>query len=42
MELLFERTARSLQGAIASAIRDVEGAGFRVVRVEMERAAIPQ
>ncbi len=42
MELLFERTARSLQGAISSAIRDVEGAGFRVVRVEMEREAIPR
>jgi hypothetical protein len=41
MELLFTRTARSLQTAIASAIADVESAGFAVVRVEMEREAIP-
>ena len=41
MELLFARTARSLQAAITSAIATVEGAGFRVVRVEMEREAIP-
>jgi hypothetical protein len=41
MELLFERSAHSLQAAIASAIADVESAGFRVVRVEMEREAIP-
>jgi hypothetical protein len=41
MELLFDRTARSLQAAISSAIADVEEAGFRVVRMEMERAAIP-
>ena len=40
MELLFARTARSLQTAISSAITDVESAGFRVVRVEMEREAI--
>jgi len=40
MELLFVRTARSLQAAISSAITDVENAGFRVVRVEMEREAI--
>ncbi|HEV3081787.1 MAG TPA: hypothetical protein VGY66_18550 [Gemmataceae bacterium] len=40
MELLFVRTARSLQTAISSAITDVENAGFRVVRVEMEREAI--
>ena len=40
MELLFVRTARSLQAAISSAITNVENAGFRVVRVEMEREAI--
>jgi hypothetical protein len=41
MELLFERTADSLQAAISSAIAAVEGSGYRVVRVEMEREAIP-
>jgi hypothetical protein len=41
MELLFARAARSLQTAISSAIANVEGAGFRVVRVEMEREANP-
>jgi hypothetical protein len=41
MELLFDRTARSLQAAISSAIAEVESAGFRVVRLEMEREAIP-
>jgi hypothetical protein len=41
MELQFTRSARSLQAAIASAIGDVESAGFRVIRVEMERDAIP-
>ena len=40
MELQFMRSARSLQSAIRSAISDVERAGFRVVRVEMEREAI--
>jgi len=40
MELLFSRTARSLQAALSSAVFDVESAGFRVVRVEMEREAI--
>ena len=40
MELLFARTARSLQAAISSAISDVENAGFQVLRVEMEREAI--
>ncbi|MEX0718235.1 MAG: hypothetical protein WD066_16700 [Planctomycetaceae bacterium] len=40
MELLFERGADSLQAAIASAIADVERAGFRVARVEMERDAV--
>jgi hypothetical protein len=41
MELLFERTADSLQGAISSAISDVERAGFRVSKVEMERESLP-
>ena len=41
MELQFTRSARSLQTAISSAITDVESAGFRVIRVEMERDAIP-
>ena len=40
LELLFERTADSLQNAIRTAIADVERAGFRVARVEMEREAI--
>lgn len=40
MELLFERSAESLQTAIASAIADVERAGFRVSKVELEREAI--
>jgi hypothetical protein len=41
MELLFDREGRSLQAAIASAISNVEAAGYRVRRVEMEREAIP-
>ena len=41
MELLFTRSARSLQAAISSAISNVETAGFRVLRVEMQREAIP-
>jgi hypothetical protein len=41
MELLFDRAADSLQAAITSAISDVERAGYRVRRVEMEREAIP-
>jgi hypothetical protein len=40
-ELLFERPADSLQAAINSAVADVESAGYRVLRVEMEREAIP-
>jgi hypothetical protein len=40
MELLFERAADSLQAAIASAIADVERAGFRVGRVELQRESI--
>jgi len=41
MELLFDRAADSLQTAISSAIADVERAGFRVSKVELEREAIP-
>ena len=41
MELLFERSADSLQAAISSAITDVERAGFRVSKVELERESIP-
>lgn len=41
MELLFARSARSLQTAISSAISEVKAAGFRVKRVEMQREAIP-
>ncbi|MBI1832782.1 MAG: hypothetical protein HYR84_15175 [Planctomycetes bacterium] len=40
-ELLFNRSARSMQAAIASASSDVESAGFRVLRVEMQREGIP-
>jgi hypothetical protein len=41
MELLFERLGDSLQTAITSAIADVERAGYRVSKVELEREAIP-
>ena len=41
MELLFEREAESLQAAISSAIADVERAGYRVSKVELQREAIP-
>ncbi len=40
MELLFERSAESLQAAIVSAVSDVERAGFRVSRVELERETL--
>jgi hypothetical protein len=40
MELMFVRSGRSLQTAIASAIEDIESVGHKVVRVEMEREAI--
>jgi hypothetical protein len=42
VELLFERSADSLQLAIASAIADVERAGYRVSKVELEPDAIPR
>lgn len=41
MELLFARAADTLQAAISSAVADVERAGFRVARVELERESIP-
>ena len=41
MELLFQRSAGSLQSAISSATADVESAGYRVSRVEIERECIP-
>jgi len=40
MELLFERSAGSLRVAISSAISDVERAGYRVSKVEMQRESI--
>ena len=40
LELLFERPGDSLQAAISSAITDVERAGYRVSRIELEREAI--
>jgi hypothetical protein len=40
MEMQFNRSGRSLQAAISSAIKDVERAGFKVVRVELEREAV--
>ena len=40
MQLLFDRAADSLQAAISSAISDVERAGYRVSKLEMEREAI--
>jgi len=40
IELLFERKGASLQAAMASAVSDVEKAGFRVAKAELEREAI--
>lgn len=42
MELLFERDAESLQAAIASAISDIESAGYCISRVELKRDAVLQ
>ena len=42
MELLFGQMADSLQAAIASAISAIETAGYRVLRVELERDAVLQ
>ncbi len=38
----FDRTAPTLDEALASAIRDVEKSGFQVARVEIERHEVPQ
>jgi hypothetical protein len=40
MELLFDRSAESLQHAISSAVAAVERTGYKVSRIEMEREAI--
>lgn len=42
MEMQFTRSARSMQAAISSAVSAIEEAGFRVLRVELEREAIPR
>jgi len=39
-EAIFDRDAESLQDAIHSAVTVIEGAGFHVKRVEMERENI--
>jgi hypothetical protein len=38
----FDREALTLDEALATAVRDVEGAGFKVARVEIERHEVPQ
>jgi hypothetical protein len=38
----FDRDAGTLDQALASAISDVEGAGFQVARVEIDRHEVPQ
>ncbi len=40
LELEFDRSHHSLQDAIASAIQDVEQAGFHVDSIEMDREAV--
>ena len=40
LELEFDRAHDSLQGAITSAIQDVERAGFPVRSIEMDRDAV--
>lgn len=40
VELAFQRSGESLQHAIRSAITDVQNAGSRVTRVEMEPEAV--
>ena len=39
-ELEFDRESSSLQGAIASAVGDVERAGFDVVSIQMDRESV--
>ena len=41
LELLFERSADSLQEAISTAVADIERAGYRVSKVELERESMP-
>lgn len=38
----FDREAQTLDEALASAIGEVESAGFQVARVEIERHEVPQ
>ena len=38
----FDRHAKTLDEALASAIHNVEGAGLHVARVEIERHEVPQ
>lgn len=40
LELEFDRADQSLQDAIASAIRDVENAGYVVESIQMDRDAV--
>ena len=40
LELEFDRVHQSLQDAIASAIRDVERAGYIVASIQMDRDAV--
>lgn len=40
LELEFDRSHDSLEAAIASAVRDVERAGFHVESIEMDREAV--
>lgn len=40
LELEFDRSHRSMQKAIASAVQDVERAGFQVASIELDRDAV--
>ena len=40
LELEFDRVHQSLEEAIASAIHDVEGAGYAVESIQMDRDAV--
>jgi hypothetical protein len=40
VEVIFHRSAQSLQAAISSAVSDVESAGYQVGKIELEREAI--
>jgi len=42
VEIIFDRQAKSLDQAVASAVRDVEKAGYKVLRIEMDREAVPE